>query len=375
MIENANLILIAAEDDNFRSEASIAFQKKGWIVLTSLMGKQATVNIVKYQPSVVLMDIVLPDLSGIDVCRSIKNNPKMTDQFPIILMGTSPDKALIADAIDARCDDFIIKPLTFFVLFSKIEKLVNFYHNKIIKLTEERESLEEVESDEETDIIKYARPVIERAFSNSMHDKPIIYPAVKKTISKMMAELYEKKKVSLAFKLKSYHDYTYVHSINVAALSLTLAYHLKWDHPSLKKIGEGALLHDIGKSKIDLQVLLKPDTLSDEEFVEIKKHAQYSGDIMTNERFNEDIIKIGMQHHERMDGSGYPQKLVSDQINKYARVVAIVDVYDALTTDRCYGKAVESVDAVKTISEISGQFDPEIFKKFYDLVTSGVIGK
>lgn len=375
MVENANLILIVAEDDSFRSEASIAFQKKGWIVLTSLMGKQATVNIAKYQPDIILMDIVLPDLSGIDVCRAIKTNPKMANQFPIILMGNSPDKALIADAIDAHCDDFIVKPLTFFVLFSKIEKLVQFYHNKIIKLREERESLVEIGSEEETDIIKYARPVIERAFSNSMHDKPIIYPAIKKTIGKMMAELYQEKKISLAFKLKSYQDYTYVHSINVAALSLTLAYHLKWDHLELIKIGEGALLHDIGKSKIDLQILLKPDTLSDEEFLEIKKHAQYSGDIMTNENFNEDIMKIGMQHHERMDGSGYPHKLGKDQISKFARVVAIVDVYDALTTDRCYGKAVESVEAVKKISESSGQFDPEIFKKFYDLVTSGVIGK
>lgn len=370
-----NLILIIAEDDSFRSDVSIAFQKKGWIVLVTHKGQQSLDNMEKYLPDVVLMDIELPDANGIAVCKTVKNDTKITRQFPIILMGTTPNKAKIIQAIEARCDDFILKPLKFFTLFSKIEKLVEFYHKKLIQVKEEGIDLQEVTDDEDHEIIIYAKKVLESAYSNTMNDKIISYPIIKNVINKMIEEFNKEMSIPLAYKLGSYHDYTYIHSINVTSLSLSLAYNLKWDRADLEIIGVGAFLHDIGKSKIDLQVLLKPDKLTDKEFSEIKKHALYSKEILEKQNFKDGVQRIALEHHERIDGSGYPQKLRNDQISKYAKLVAIVDVYDALTTDRCYNKAMNSKGAVNYMSKLSGQFDPDIFKKFADLIDREVIGK
>lgn len=372
MTNSSNTILIVDSDKKFSASLSDSFQKIGWNVFTVADGRQATQHTHKYLPNIILMNTKLPVLDGIITCRMIKNDVSTPCYFPIIMMSDSQSKKQIISSIEAGCDDFILKPFAFDVLLDKVKNLVGFYQKKEKKKEEAETS---GASKDEADIIKFSRKAIKRAFSNAMHGKLIDYPTIKDTVDKMVEILHKENNLPLAFKMKSYNDYTYIHSINVGSLCMSFAYHLEWNDSDLQIIGEGAFLHDIGKTKIDLKILLKPDKLTDEEFLEMKKHPRYSQEIMAKQNIQTEIMKVAMEHHERWDGSGYPNKLSNGQISKYGRVSAIVDVYDAITTDRCYHKAIESEKAINNMVGWTGQFDPELIKKFEELICSETIGK
>lgn len=208
-----------------------------------------------------------------------------------------------------------------------------------------------------------------------MNDKKIEYPVVQKVVDNMVKILHKENNLPMAFRMKSYNDYIYIHSINVASLAMSFAYHLKWQPSDLQIIGEGGFLHDIGKTKIDLGILTKPDKLTDAEFAEMKRHPTLGRDILAKENIADEIQKIALEHHERMDGSGYPNGLSGEQIGKFGRLAAIIDAYDAITTDRCFQGAVDSLDAIKIMSESAGQFDQALFDKFAHLIKNEFIGK
>jgi len=115
--------------------------------------------------------------------------------------------------------------------------------------------------------------------------------------------------------------------------------------------------------------------LTDEEFAEMKKHPQYGKEISFKQKVESDIQYVILEHHEKMDGRGYPSQLSDEQISKYGKLSAIIDVYDALTTDRCYHKGIDSEVAIERMSSWEGHFDPTLFEVFANLVTDETIGK
>ena len=134
-------------------------------------------------------------------------------------------------------------------------------------------------------------------------------------------------------------------------------------------------MHDVGKTKVDIKIIMKPGSLTEAEFAEMKKHPQYAADILGKQNVSSKIQKIALEHHEHMDGKGYPKGLSSGKISKHSRLMGIVDVYDAMTTDRCYNRAVDSAEAIKVMSKNPNQFDPEMFGEFKKLINSETIGK
>ena len=149
-----------------------------------------------------------------------------------------------------------------------------------------------------------------------------------------------------------YDEYIYQHSFNVAMYSIAIAKEMGYSYDDIRLIGIGALLHDIGKLTIPSEILLKPGKLTTEEFEEMKLHARNGFDILRNlHSVSLLIAHCAFQHHERIDGSGYPRGLVEFEIHPFAKIIAVADVFDALTSNRVYRKKVLPSEAIEMIVE------------------------
>jgi len=373
MVSLQKSILIGDNDHKSRALLSDAFQKKGWIVHSVRNGRDATHLARNFSPDMILLNISMPIRDGFSTCRILRNDITITKIFPVILMGNSPDRKLIIKAIEAGCDDFVLKPIKFEVLLAKVEKLVQFYQRQ--EKNEEKESTGYQKGENESEIIVYTKKAIQSIFSNVMRGESIDYPGVQEVVSTMIETLHKTNNIPMAIKIKSHNEYIYNHSVNVASLCMSFAYHLQWNDNDLQILGEGGLLHDLGKAKIDLKILLKPEKLSDAEFSEMMKHPLFAKEILTKQNIKKEVQKVAIEHHERIDASGYPHKLHNEKISKYGKLAAIVDTYDAMTTDRCYRKAIETGEAIREMSRLSGKFDPELFDKFNTMLSNKTIGK
>ncbi len=160
--------------------------------------------------------------------------------------------------------------------------------------------------------------------------------------------------------------YTFEHSVGACALMVAFCHYLGIESKIINSIGIGALLHDIGKVRIPDAILNKPGRLNDAEFKIMRSHVVHSKLILAESADADNLsLIIAAEHHERYDGSGYPNGLVGDQISQYSQIAAIIDVYDAITSDRCYQKALPPTEALRRLYEWSKtQFNPELTQQF-----------
>lgn len=167
-------------------------------------------------------------------------------------------------------------------------------------------------------------------------------------------------------RLKTHDEYTFQHSVSVCALMVAFARGLKLPRDIIKEIAIGALLHDVGKAKVPDSILNKPAKLTDAEFAKMKSHVVQSIIILQNTPgISQIALDVAGQHHERFDGTGYPNKLKGEEISLYGQMGAIVDVYDAITSDRVYHKGMPPTEALKKLLEWSKfHFNPEMVQTF-----------
>lgn len=203
--------------------------------------------------------------------------------------------------------------------------------------------------------------VVKDNFRSLEQNKKINIRVVQQVVDNLIDELLVNNQVLVNLAdIRAFDDYTFAHSVNVCILSIMCGITLSYHDLKLKELGIGALLHDIGKTMIDLSILNKEEELTREEFTEIKKHSEYGFDIL---RQYPDVsllsAHIAFQHHERWDGKGYPRQLSADKILEYARIVAVADVYDALVADRPYRPSYSVNQAITIIQRMSGIYlDP-----------------
>ncbi|MNJ94742.1 Cyclic di-GMP phosphodiesterase response regulator RpfG [compost metagenome] len=167
------------------------------------------------------------------------------------------------------------------------------------------------------------------------------------------------------------HDfYTYNHSLDVSIYSLGLGKALGYNNKDLEELGVGSLFHDIGKRNVSLDILCKKGGLTDAEWEQMKMHPQFGLVILNGHPNISDAIKAAcFEHHESWSGNGYPQNLIGDEIHPFARIVAITDTYDAMTTQRSYNVPLKPLDAVTMMKEkLAGRYDPEILKAMYSVL-------
>lgn len=170
-------------------------------------------------------------------------------------------------------------------------------------------------------------------------------------------------------RLKLRDEYTYMHSVAVCALMVALARQLQLPEDQVHEAGLAGLLHDLGKARVPLEVLNKPGALTDAEFARMKSHPELGHALLVDSGLDNAIaLDVCLHHHERIDGSGYPHRLAGDAITLFARMGAVCDVYDAVTSNRPYKGAWDPGEALRKMAQWKGHFDTSIFHAFVKTV-------
>lgn len=174
--------------------------------------------------------------------------------------------------------------------------------------------------------------------------------------------------ISLA-RLKRADEYTYMHSVAVCALMIALARQLGMPSAQVREVGLAGMLHDIGKMGVPSEILNKPGKLTDSEFVTVREHPEAGGRILlAGKQVSAVVLDVCLHHHEKVDGSGYPHRLAGEQISLPAKMGAICDVYDAVTSNRPYKVGWEPAESIRKMAEWTGHFDQAVFKAFVKTV-------
>jgi HD-GYP domain-containing protein (c-di-GMP phosphodiesterase class II) len=171
--------------------------------------------------------------------------------------------------------------------------------------------------------------------------------------------------ISLA-RLKTVDDYTYMHSVAVCAMMVSLARQLGLDEAQTRSAGLAGLMHDMGKAVMPMEVLNKPGKLTDAEFAIIKSHpVEGHRMLLTGDNVDAIVLDVCLHHHEKTDGSGYPNGLKGDEISIFAKMGAVCDVYDAITSNRPYKSGWDPAESLRKMAEwANGHFDPKVFQAF-----------
>ncbi|TMP81495.1 phosphodiesterase [Pseudoalteromonas phenolica] len=219
-------------------------------------------------------------------------------------------------------------------------------------------------------LVEEAKSLQAKAFADLKAGNPIDVDSFKEVATSFIDSIFRNQDaLSCIAMIKQKDAYLLEHSINVATLITIFAKHLRLDREIIEELATGALLHDIGKIKVDDAVLNKPGKLSDNEFEHMKQHAQFSYDIVTEAGLSEISCEVAGFHHERLDGSGYPNGLSNNEISQFVRMASIVDVFDALTAERVYKKALTPIQAFKILRENSPQhYDEKLLNEFINCI-------
>lgn len=275
-------------------------------------------------PDVILLDVMMPVMNGYEVCKTIRSMPSLAE-VPIVLVTALEDRESRMAGLKAGADDFITKPYDIHELLIRIQNLTRL--NRYRLLTEQRQEM------------------------GLMHNELLV--AYDKTIEGWTRALDLRDKE------------TEGHTQRVTGMAVQLARAAGFSEEALKHVWRGGMLHDVGKLGIPDAILLKPDKLTNEEWKIMRLHPVYAYEWLSHIEYLQPALDVPYCHHEKWDGTGYPRGLKGEEIPLAARLFAIVDVWDAITSDRPYRKAWSREKAVEHIREQAGKyFDPKIVEMF-----------
>jgi response regulator RpfG family c-di-GMP phosphodiesterase len=292
--------------------------------------------------AVILCDYRLPDMTGPDLlARSLEIRP---DTIRITLTGQTELQAAQDSINTGRVSHFLLKPWNDDHLRSVVRDCFRRH-----QMEQEIRRLNELTCRQRDEL---------EVLNHSLEDK------VRQRTEELRAA-YEETLDALVLALDAREHSTVGHSRRVAMYCLYLAYGLEVEADAMGALYRGALLHDIGKIGIPDAVLLKPGRLDDQERAIIQQHVRIAGELLSRIRYLESAIPVPLHHHERYDGTGYSEGLAGEDISFGARIFSVVDVYDALRSDRPYKKAMPHAQACEIIARESGsQFDPVVVERF-----------
>jgi response regulator RpfG family c-di-GMP phosphodiesterase len=288
--------------------------------------------------SLVISDVLMPGMSGMELLRQVK---KEKPETAFIMITGMKDINTAVDSLRIGASDFITKPFEWGSVKRAVDRALEGRRLQIASRCHQE---------------KLEREVKDRTFAlnQTLHD---------------VRESYSITLETLVAALDAREHETSAHSHRVREYSITLARNIGLSRGDLIHLGRGALLHDVGKIGVQDSILLKPGKLTDSEWIEMRKHPQIGYDILQNIEFLAPAAEIVLCHQERWDGSGYPNGLVGRSIPLGARIFAVVDTLDAMTSDRPYRKALSLETAINEIYTGSGtQFDPNVVESFFSIL-------
>jgi len=323
-----SLVLIVDDEYIGRETLQSVLEGEGYELEMAENGLQAIEKAKQLLPDVILLDVMMPGMTGFEVCQRIRSDPQIAE-IPIIILTALDDRESLLNALKAGADDFISKPFDRYELRARLLGITRL--NRYQKLLQERAKLREVNA--------------------------------------QLLNAYEATIESLSHALDLRDRETEGHSRRVTEVTIKLAQALAISDEDIVQIRRGALLHDIGKIGIPDSILHKPDTLTGEEWSIMRKHPQFAHDMLSPIEYLQPALDIPYSHHEKWDGTGYPRGLKGEEIPMSARLFAIADVWDAVTSDRPYRTAWTDEQALAYIREQSGKhFDPKVVDLFFRVI-------
>lgn len=344
--------ILIVDDEPINISVLMSFLEDKYRIIEAKNGQQALDKLTNPTlPELILLDIMMPDMDGYEVCRKIKDNP-VTQHIPIIFISAMNDQTDEAHGFEMGAADYITKPISPAIVSARIKTHINLGRIRQLLVTQNKE--------------------LERAISERSKE----LTQTQDITILALATLAETRDNETGNHIRRTQHY-------VKALAIELAkfprHKNQLTQENIDLIFKSAPLHDIGKVGIPDSILLKPAALSDSEFHIMKQHAMLGDDAISkaetllghgNISFLRFAREIAFGHHEKWDGSGYPNGLIGESIPLSARLMAVADVYDALISKRVYKPAFSHETAVNIISEGSGQhFDPDIVHAFINIQT------
>jgi len=279
------------------------------------------------QPDLILLDVMMPCMDGFEACRRIRALPSLAE-IPIIMITALDDRDSRLKGIRAGADDFLSKPFDGLELLARVQPIVRL--NRYRRIVEQRSELDKLLQEL---LVSYHKTIEGWSTALDLRDRE-----------------------------------TEGHTLRVTQMSVEFGRVLGISEEQLEQIRMGALLHDIGKLGVPDAILLKPRPLTNEETEIMHKHPVYAYEWLGTIEFLKSAVDIPYCHHEKWDGSGYPRGLRGEEIPLAARLFAIVDVWDALCSDRPYRAAVPEAEVLAYIqSQLGKHFDPALVNVFVGL--------
>ena len=305
---NKHKVLIADDDEFVRNMLVKLLEMNGFEAASAVNGEEAVLKEETTRPDLVILDVEMPGMTGFDACRVIRKKRNGVNYIPIILLSGALTEGLIVTGLELGADDFVTKPFEPLELLARVKNLLK----------------------------------------------------MKDFISQV--ELLENTIFSLVKSIEARDSYTARHSRGVSNIAMSIGSELGLREEEILILKKSSLLHDIGKIGISDQMLNKPGKFTKEEFVSIKEHPAKGEEICRNLRLDPQVLDVIRSHHEKIDGSGYPDGLKGDKIGKLARIVTVADIFDALTTDRPYRGLKSNEEAISTLLQESedGKLDISI---------------
>lgn len=307
-------ILVVEDDDRVRAGLTEHLANLNYKMLEAVSAEEALEVVDRTTPDLILTDVHMEELSGIELCAKLKSDPRFQLTPIIILTGQSDLEARVA-GLAAGADDFFAKPFDLTEIRTRVAALLR---------------------------VKFLLDQLERAES-------VI--------------------TTLGLTIEARDPYTAGHCERLARDAVSLGRALGVDDAMLKCLWLGGFLHDLGKIAVPDRILLKNGPLDANERSVIHTHPVVGADLVREMRTLDEVRPIIRHHHERFDGSGYPDGLQGEEIPLGARIMAVVDVYDALCTDRPYKSAFSHQEAIAILQQETkaGSWDPHVVEAFVDL--------
>lgn len=294
-------------------------ERDGYEPITATNGLEALELVEREAPDLILLDVTMPKLDGFAVCKRLKDN-EQTALIPVTMLTGLDDREHRQRGLEVGADDFLTKPYDQSLLRARIRSQL-----RVKRLTDQLERTESV-----------------------------IF--------------------MLALAVEAKDTYTEGHLRRLSSYSEQLAIAAGLDPGQTKAIRFGGLLHDIGKISIDDAILRKRGPLSDEEYAQIRQHPEYGARIVAPMRFAAEVGPIILHHHERWDGTGYPHGLAGENIPVGARIVSIVDAYDAMMTDRPYRRSLGIDETLRRLRGGRGcEWDPTLLDLFLQMLEQNLL--
>jgi putative two-component system response regulator len=318
----AETILLVEDSDVLRKGLKSLLEQENYAVITGGNGKEALEQLLSVTPDLILADILMPEMDGYALFEAVRSRPEWIS-IPFIFLTARRERKNILAGKRLGAEDYLLKPIS------------------------------------PDDLLTAIRARLGRS---------------QQLLLAQIHESYETTLIMLANAIEVRDPYTRGHVERVMNYAQTIAEYLGWSANEITHLRFGSILHDIGKIHISGEILTKAGPLSEEEWIEMKKHPEVGAELIKDIHYLSAAIPVILNHHERWDGSGYPYGLVGEKIPVIARIVAIADSFDAMTTKRPYRKELSPEDAFNEVVSGSGnQYDPLIVEAFQHAWENGDI--